>query len=179
MSAAAPQTSNPPARTAVANVTHGNKVAHGAFWVMVRRVTLVAACVDLAFLFLFLALGSPILAWLNVASVLTHCTAFWLSRTDRHVRAASLVLIAEITVHAIAATVVTTLTAVVFCMGILGRRDRFASPYATGVPAPEPPPWPSRRAIEPSGRPACGRTCPAGCGTRQEWPGTYRRKRLR
>ncbi len=46
------------------------------------------------------------LAWLNVASVLTHCVAFWLSRTDRHVRAASLVLIAEITVHAIAATVV-------------------------------------------------------------------------
>lgn len=34
------------------------------------------------------------------------CVAFWLSRTDRHVRAASLVLIAEITVHAIAATVV-------------------------------------------------------------------------
>ena len=46
------------------------------------------------------------LAWLNVASVLTHCVAFWLSRTDRHVGAASLVLIAEITVHAIAATVV-------------------------------------------------------------------------
>ena len=46
------------------------------------------------------------LAWLNLASVLTHCVAFWLSRTDCHVRAASLVLIAEITVHAIAATVV-------------------------------------------------------------------------
>lgn len=91
MSAAAPQTSNPPARTAVANVTHGNKVAHGAFWVMVRRVTLVAACVDLAFLFLFLALGSPILAWLNVASIGMYLAANGLLRARRNLPALLLI----------------------------------------------------------------------------------------
>ena len=44
---------------------------HGrsAFWTMTRRVTVIAAGVDLAFLLLFSLLSSPVLAWLNVLSV--------------------------------------------------------------------------------------------------------------
>ena len=45
---------------------------------MARRVTMVAACVDLAFLGLFLALDSPILAWLNLGSIALYVTAYWL-----------------------------------------------------------------------------------------------------
>ncbi|MBL8525764.1 MAG: GGDEF domain-containing protein, partial [Betaproteobacteria bacterium] len=55
-----------------------SKLAHGAFWVMTRRVTLVAAGVDLALLGLFLLLDSPFLAWLNVASVAIYGLAYWL-----------------------------------------------------------------------------------------------------
>ena len=55
----------------------GSHLAHTAFWIMVRRVTLVAASVDMAFLLLFLALGSPFLAWINVASIGLYGCAYW------------------------------------------------------------------------------------------------------
>ena len=56
----------------------GSKLARGAFWIMTRRVTLVAAGVDLAFLVLFLLLDSPILAWLNLVSIAIYFCAYWL-----------------------------------------------------------------------------------------------------
>jgi diguanylate cyclase (GGDEF)-like protein len=48
-----------------------------AFWIMARRVTLVAAGIDLAFLFIFLFLDSPILAWMNLVSISMYLGAFW------------------------------------------------------------------------------------------------------
>jgi diguanylate cyclase (GGDEF)-like protein len=44
---------------------------------MARRITLVAACVDAAMLVLFLALGSPILAWMNLVGMAMYATAYW------------------------------------------------------------------------------------------------------
>ncbi|KEZ78164.1 GGDEF domain-containing protein [Salinisphaera hydrothermalis] len=43
--------------------------AHAAFWMMTRRVTILAASVDIVFFVFFLWAGSPLLAWLNVLSV--------------------------------------------------------------------------------------------------------------
>jgi hypothetical protein len=51
---------------------------HMAFWVMVRRVTVLAALVDLAFLVFFQAIGSPVLAWLNLVSVAMYAAAYGL-----------------------------------------------------------------------------------------------------
>lgn len=56
----------------------GSKLAHRAFWIMARRVTVVAACVDLAFLILFLVFESPFLAWLNLLSIAMYGCAYWL-----------------------------------------------------------------------------------------------------
>jgi len=56
----------------------GSKLAHGAFWIMSRRVTVVAAGVDAAFLVLFLFFDSPLLAWVNVASIAMYGGAYWL-----------------------------------------------------------------------------------------------------
>jgi diguanylate cyclase (GGDEF)-like protein len=45
---------------------------------MARRVTVLAACVDLAFLVFFLAVGSPLLAWLNLVSMAMYGAAYLL-----------------------------------------------------------------------------------------------------
>ena len=74
-------------------------LAHKAFWIMSRRVTVMAAGVDLAFLPLFLALGSPLLAWLNVLSIALYAAAYGLLL--RRANSAALLLIwMEVTGHA-------------------------------------------------------------------------------
>ena len=65
-------------RSTLQPIDTGSKLAHGAFWIMARRVTLVAAGVDLAFLVLFFLLDSPILAWLNLVSISIYAGAYWL-----------------------------------------------------------------------------------------------------
>lgn len=45
---------------------------------MVRRVVVVAAGVDVLFFVLFHALGSPLLAWLNLLSIAIYAVAYWL-----------------------------------------------------------------------------------------------------
>ncbi len=69
----------------------GSKLARRAFWIMTRRVTVVAAGVDLALLLLFLLFDSPLLAWLNVASIALYAVAYWL--LTRHHNMAALALI--------------------------------------------------------------------------------------
>ena len=69
-----PTPTNKPASTA----PPVRPLAHKAFWVMVRRITVMAAGVDLAFVFLFLAFDSPVLAWLNVVSITMYAVAYWL-----------------------------------------------------------------------------------------------------
>jgi len=69
----------------------GSRLAHGAFWIMTRRVTLVAAGVDLAFIGLFLLLDSPFLAWLNIASIAIYGVAYWM--LTRHINMPAVALI--------------------------------------------------------------------------------------
>ncbi|MFC0445545.1 GGDEF domain-containing protein [Pseudidiomarina halophila] len=47
------------------------------FWRVARRCCQIAATVDIAFFGIFLALGSPILAWVNVVSVAMYAWAFY------------------------------------------------------------------------------------------------------
>lgn len=70
--AARPRSSDLPA-----SAMSGVHLAHSAFWLMTRRVTLMAASVDAAFFVLFLLLGSPWLAWLNVISIALYLSASW------------------------------------------------------------------------------------------------------
>lgn len=67
------------------------RLARKAFWVMTRRVTVMAAAVDASFIPLFLLLGSPLLAWINVATIALYAAAHALLR--RHRNGAALVLI--------------------------------------------------------------------------------------
>jgi diguanylate cyclase (GGDEF)-like protein len=48
------------------------------FWTVTRRCIQIAAGVDLMFFFLFHALGSPILAWINVISIALYASAYLL-----------------------------------------------------------------------------------------------------
>ena len=75
------------------------KLASTAFWIMTRRVTMVAAGVDAAFLVLFLLLDSPVLAWLNVASIALYGTAYWLLSRRMNLPAVLLIWI-EVLGHA-------------------------------------------------------------------------------
>lgn len=84
--ASAPQNFPPPP-----SPEPGSKMAQSAFWIMTRRVTQVAAGIDLAFLGLFLALGSPVLAWLNLGSIAMYAAAYWL--LCKHINAPAVLLI--------------------------------------------------------------------------------------
>lgn len=74
------------------------------FWQLARRCCQLAAAVDVAFFFLFHLLGSPILAWINVASVALYLLAYWLLG-QRHNRPAILLIWLEVLVHAALGTV--------------------------------------------------------------------------
>ncbi|MBO9679177.1 MAG: GGDEF domain-containing protein [Acidovorax sp.] len=77
----------------------GSRLAHKAFWVMARRVTVMAACVDLAFLALFLWFDAPLLAWLNLGSIALYAAAYAL--LARRINLLALVLIwTEVLGHA-------------------------------------------------------------------------------
>jgi len=70
-----------------------------ALWLTVRRVTVLAAATDVVFFLLFWAIGSPLLQWVNVASVALYGLAWRLSRDRLH--PASIVLIwVEVLSHA-------------------------------------------------------------------------------
>ena len=80
--------------------------AHSAFWMMVRRVTVLASCVDVGFFFFFLAAGSPILAWINVLSVAMYIVAYRLLGQRRN-RPALMLIWAEVLGHAFIGTLLT------------------------------------------------------------------------
>jgi diguanylate cyclase (GGDEF)-like protein len=90
--------SNKPARAPRARGTRDAN-AQSAFWLMTRRVTILAAVVDVALLVFFLAVNSPLLAWLNVASIAMYATAYVLITRRKNITA--LVLIwTEVLAHA-------------------------------------------------------------------------------
>lgn len=72
-----------------------------AFWAMVRRVTLIAGAIDLGYLCLFLWLGSPLLAWINVVSMGMYAAAYGLIGR-RHNAAGLLLIWAEVIIHSAA-----------------------------------------------------------------------------
>ncbi len=76
-----------------------SNMSRHAFWIMTRRVMLVAAGVDLAFLVIFLLLDSPVLAWMNLASISMYLAAYWLL-TRRINNAALFLLWIEVLGHA-------------------------------------------------------------------------------
>ena len=93
----------PASSQAPAALTHATNLSGRAFWDMLRRMVIGAACVDVLFFFLFLALGSPLLAWLNVLSVSMYAAAYVL--IGRRANMAALVLIwLEVLGHALAGT---------------------------------------------------------------------------
>jgi diguanylate cyclase (GGDEF)-like protein len=72
---------------------------HAAFWVMTRRVTVLAASVDTVFLVFFLLADSPLLAWLNVLSIGMYAAAYTLLLRRRNL-AALLLIWFEVVAHA-------------------------------------------------------------------------------
>lgn len=73
--------------------------AHSAFWLMTRRVTVLAASVDVALLVFFLVVHSPLLAWLNIGSIAMYAMAYALLTRRKNFPA--LVLIwTEVVAHA-------------------------------------------------------------------------------
>lgn len=68
------------------------------FWLMSMRCCLMAGSVDVAFFFIFHYLGSPILAWVNVASVTMYAIAYFALKR-RHNRLAVLLIWLEVLGH--------------------------------------------------------------------------------
>jgi diguanylate cyclase (GGDEF)-like protein len=63
-----------------------SNMSRHAFWIMSRRVALMAAGVDMAFLLIFWLLDSPVLAWMNLVSIAMYLGAFWaLKKRFNHV----------------------------------------------------------------------------------------------
>jgi diguanylate cyclase (GGDEF)-like protein len=69
------------------------------FWQLARRCCQLAASVDVAFFFLFHLLGSPMLSWINIASVSLYLAAFHLLNTRNNGLAIALIW-TEVIVHA-------------------------------------------------------------------------------
>jgi diguanylate cyclase (GGDEF)-like protein len=69
------------------------------FWQVAKRTCQIAATVDVAFFFMFMALGSPILAWVNIASVIMYVVAY--RALDKKQNALAITLIwSEVVIHA-------------------------------------------------------------------------------
>jgi diguanylate cyclase len=77
--------------------------SRSAFWLMLRRIAVIAALADVLFLVLFFALGLPVLAWINVVSIGMYGTAYWLIGQRRN-RPAVVLMWTEVLVHAVACT---------------------------------------------------------------------------
>lgn len=81
------------------NVGRQPKTAHSAFWLMTRRVTILAASVDLVLLVFFLAVHSPLLAWLNLVSIGMYALAYALLLRRKNLTALVLIWV-EVLAHA-------------------------------------------------------------------------------
>ena len=75
------------------------------FRLLIRHTSGLCVLVHGLYIALFAWAGVDAWAALTVLSVATHALAFWLARPAGHLRAATLLLIGEITMHAVAATV--------------------------------------------------------------------------
>ncbi|HEV7913423.1 MAG TPA: hypothetical protein VGP22_06630, partial [Albitalea sp.] len=78
-------------------------MSRSAFWLMLRRVAVIAGCSDLMFLGVFLALGLPVLAWTNLVSVGMYAAAYGLIGRRKN-RPAVVLMWTEVLLHAISCT---------------------------------------------------------------------------
>src|SRR5688500_6040677 len=78
-------------------------MSRSAFWLMLRRIAVIAAFAEIMFLVLFLALGLPLLAWINVVRIGMYGAAYWLIGQRRN-RPAVVLMWTEMLLHAIACT---------------------------------------------------------------------------
>lgn len=69
------------------------------FWRLAMRCAQIAGAVDVIFFFLFHALGSPILAWVNVVSVAMYAGAYYALKYHRN-KIAVVLIWAEVLIHA-------------------------------------------------------------------------------
>jgi diguanylate cyclase (GGDEF)-like protein len=69
------------------------------FWQVVMRCTVVAGIIDIAFFFLFYSLDSPILAWVNVGSVVMYSFAYYAVK-NRQLKPAVILIWTEVLLHA-------------------------------------------------------------------------------
>jgi diguanylate cyclase (GGDEF)-like protein len=75
------------------------KVRRPEFWRVLTRCAQVAILIDIAFFFLFHALGSPILAWVNIFSVAMYSVAYYALRKQKKSIAVALIW-SEVMLHA-------------------------------------------------------------------------------
>jgi len=84
--------------------TKSSGLTGAAFWTLMRRIAILALCVDVLYFILFLALGPPILAWINIVSVAMYSAAYVLILQRRNA-AAIFLMWAEVLGHATIGTV--------------------------------------------------------------------------
>jgi diguanylate cyclase (GGDEF)-like protein len=81
-----------------ADIPARSRLAGGAFWVMLRRVAVIAGAIDALWIPMYAALGSPFLAALNFVSVALYGIAYVLIGNRRNTLAVSLIWL-EVLVH--------------------------------------------------------------------------------
>lgn len=79
--------------------SHRSRLAGGAYWAMMKRIVVVAGCIDAAWIGLYAALGAHALALLNVLSVAVYAAAFALIQRRRNAPAVALIWL-EVLGHA-------------------------------------------------------------------------------
>ncbi len=77
----------------------GSGLVGAAFWTLMRRVAILAGCVDVLYFVLFHVLGPPILAWINLLSVAMYGAAYLLILQRRNALAIFLMWV-EVLGHA-------------------------------------------------------------------------------
>lgn len=77
----------------------GSSVVGAAFWTLMRRIAVLAMCVDGLYFVLFHLIGPPILAWINIASIAMYGAAYFLILQRRNAAAVLLMWI-EVLGHA-------------------------------------------------------------------------------
>lgn len=86
-------------RTTIPPHDESSRYRRPQFWQLAMRCTQIAGMVDVAFFVLFLSLGSPILAWVNVISVALYAGAYYALKFRRNRLAVGLIW-AEVLGHA-------------------------------------------------------------------------------
>ncbi len=76
-----------------------SRLAGGAYWAMMSRIVVMAACIDASWIGMYALIGSPVLAWLNVISVAMYAAALAAIRNRRNTLAIVLIW-TEVLCHA-------------------------------------------------------------------------------